>query len=324
MGERWIPEAERLTPAGTYGTMSGKGGPRATLHCTVSAPTQFGDMHRVLTSKKAEPHLLYSFADDRLGQYFPLDASARALMGSAAVPSGVSHNRVGTINIQIEVVGSTDDWTARPDWRPGPRFRAMMRAIASWGVKPEFIYRPATTSTDRAHVVRSFATMTGDAGGWRWWGHCHYPDGESHWDPGRVNLTRFFAAATTTSVQEDDMPLTTADKPIIEQAVHAALLNLQILVPGSTVTAPLQKAIWAHWSASLAGKDAALAAAKAAGADLDEAALAASLAPLLLPALRDALLESLPDGALTRADVEAASEAAIRKVLGSVDAAGVG
>lgn len=207
MGERWIPEAERLTPAGTYGTMSGKGGPRATLHCTVSAPTQFGDMHRVLTSKKAEPHLLYSFADDRLGQYFPLDASARALMGSAAVPSGVSHNRVGTINIQIEVVGSTDDWTARPDWRPGPKFRAMMRAIASWGVRPEFIYRPATTSTDRANVVRSFATMTGDAGGWKWWGHCHYPDGESHWDPGRVNLAHFFAAATTTSPLEDDMNL---------------------------------------------------------------------------------------------------------------------
>jgi len=214
MGERWIPEAERLTPAGTYGTMSGKGGPRATLHCTVSAPTQFGDMHRVLTSKKAEPHLLYSFADDRLGQYFPLDASARALMGSAAVPSGVSHNRVGTINIQIEVVGSTDDWTARADWRPGPKFRAMMRAIASWGVRPEFIYRPATTSTDRANVVRSFATMTGDAGGGKWWGHCHYPDGESHWDPGRVNLARFFAAAniaTTSPLEEDDM-YTDADR----------------------------------------------------------------------------------------------------------------
>lgn len=210
---RWIAEAEDLRPSGTAGTMYGKGGPRATLHCTVSSPTQFNDMHRVLIGKKAEPHLLYSFADDRLGQYFPLDASARALMGSGVTPSGLSHNRVGTVNIQIEVVGTTDDWTARPDWRPGPNFRAMMRAIASWGIRPEFVYRPATTSADRRNVVRSLATMTGDAGGWKWWGHCHYPDGESHWDPGRVNVAAFFAAAygggtTPTPVPEEDIMAT--------------------------------------------------------------------------------------------------------------------
>lgn len=243
--ERWIPEAERLTPAGTYGTMSGKGGPRATLHCTVSRPDQFADMHRVLTTKKAEPHLLYSFADDRLGQYFPLDKSARALMGSLAVPSGVSHNRVGTVNIQIEVVGTTDDWTGRTDWRPGPNFRAMMRAIASWGVRPEFIYRPATSSTDRGNVVRSFATMTGDAGGWKWWGHCHYPDGESHWDPGRVNLARFFAAAAATSPLEDDM---------FEQADRDKLAYLSLQVK-NTAQLVSDKA------AEDAGRDAALASA---------------------------------------------------------------
>ena len=123
MGERWIPEAEDLKPVGSHGPMSGRGGPRATLHCTVSTPGSFNAMHRVLTSKKSEPHLLYDPATDRLGQYFPLDRRARALM--------TGHNDVGTVNIQIEVCASTDDWTARSDWRPGKNFRAMIRAIRS-------------------------------------------------------------------------------------------------------------------------------------------------------------------------------------------------
>ena len=303
---RWIAEAEDLNPSGTSGTMSGKGGPRATLHCTVSSPTQFNDMHRVLIGKQAEPHLLYSFAEDRLGQYFPLDRSARALMGSTRTPSGLSHNRVGTVNIQIEVVGTTDDWTARPDWRPGPKFRAMMAAIASWGIRPEFIYRPATSSTDRANVVRSFATMTGDAGGWKWWGHCHYPDGESHWDPGRVNVSRFFAAAYGSTP-------TPAPTPAQEWYLMAD-------IPADNL-AQIADAVWAkmidhpseagrQWPARTGLWSANVYAYQAATKALDLDALAASIV---------AKLPSDATGGLTMDQVRAASELALRDVLGSVD-----
>ena len=224
MGEIWIPEAEDLKASGSSGTMSGRGGPRATLHCTVSRTTQFDDMDRVLTGGRKEPHLLYSFADDRLGQYFPLNRSGRALMGAPAVP--LSHNKAGTVNIQIEVVATTDDWTRRSDWRPGPNFRAMMRAIRSWGIEDRLVYRFAQNGADRANVVRPRSWLTDPAHGGCWWGHCHYPSPEIHWDPGRVNMTRFFAAATNplgsgggpvsnpipgassggVTFQEDDMP----------------------------------------------------------------------------------------------------------------------
>ena len=236
--EIWIPEAEDLRAAGSSNTMYGTGGPRATLHCTVSRPTQFDDMHDVLIAKKAEPHLLYSFADDRLGQYFALDRSARALMGSDKTPSGISHNRTGLVNIQVEVVGTTDDWSARDDWRPGPNFRAMLRAIRSHGIVDRFIFRPATTSADRANVVRPLKTLTSDAGGGVWWGHCHYPDGESHWDPGRIDLDRFFAAAPHPNLQEDDMQL--SDKVTVADPDN----------PGKTkevtVEAVLARASWAY------------------------------------------------------------------------------
>ena len=38
MPERWIAEAEQLTPSGAPGTMSGVGPARAICHVTVSRP----------------------------------------------------------------------------------------------------------------------------------------------------------------------------------------------------------------------------------------------------------------------------------------------
>jgi hypothetical protein len=190
-GEVWIPEAEDLNPNGSSGTMSGQGGPRVTLHCTVSNPGSFDAMHDVLTDKSAEPHLLYDYKSDRLGQYFPLNKSARALMSGS---HSVSHNKMGSVNIQIEVCAQPVDWTADDDWHPGPNFRAMMRAVRSWGVRDEFVYRTAKSSGD--NVRRSWDTFDStNTGGNRWWGHCHIPSPESHWDPGPLNLDRFFAAA---------------------------------------------------------------------------------------------------------------------------------
>jgi len=226
MGEVWIKEAETLKPTGNHNAMSGVGGPRATLHCTVSYPGSFDAMHRVLTSKSSESHLLYDPKTDRLGQYFPLDRAARAL---ARGTLAYSHNRVGSVNIQIEVCEMPRDWTVSDGWNPGPNFRAMLRAIRSWGIADEFIYRPAKSGTDRANVVRPDRLLTSTDGGGKWWGHCHYGQGESHYDPGPVNLERFFGAAPTApATQEDDMP--TAEE--VANAVWAK----QLAKPGNTST----------------------------------------------------------------------------------------
>lgn len=198
MGEVWVKEAEDLNPSGSSGTMSGQGGPRCTLHCTVSDPGSFNSMDDVLTSKQAEPHLLYDYKTDRLGQYFPLDKSARALMSGS---HSISHNKMGSVNIQIEVCAQPVDWTADNDWHPGPNFRAMIRAVRSWGIADEFVYRLAKSGSD--NVRRSWDTFdSSSTGGALWWGHCHVPSPESHWDPGPLNLERFFDAAGDTG---DDM-----------------------------------------------------------------------------------------------------------------------
>jgi len=287
VGEVWIPEAEDLTPVGTHNAMSGVGGPRATLHCTVSNPGSFDAMVRVLRLKSSESHLLYDPKTDRLGQFFPLNRAARAL---ARGTLAYSHNRVGSINIQIEVCAMPVDWTAGPDWNPGPNFRAMLRAIRSWGIADEFIYRPAKTAPDRANVVRPDNLLTSTAGGGKWWGHCHYGQGESHWDPGPINLATFFGAApiTPTAPPEEDDMFTDEDRALLRAAMR------------QQDGAQLRKDIGYARDQMLAATD--------------PAKLAATLGPALAAAL-----PQTPDGAATVSDAQL--EAALRKVLGSVDGA---
>lgn len=200
MGERWIAEAEQLTPSGAPGTMSGVGPPRAICHVTVSRPGSFDAMHRVLTDKMAEPHVLYDWATDRLGQYFALDRSARALRRGTR---DVSCNKVGTVCIQIEFCAMPDGFTRY--WTPGPNFRALMRAIASWGITPQFVARANTSAGD--NVRQTWETYLATGG---WWGHCHVPEND-HWDPGPIDQAAFFAAAGITTQEDENMPLTTAD-----------------------------------------------------------------------------------------------------------------
>ena len=190
MPERWIAEAEQLTPSGAPGTMSGVGPARAICHVTVSRPGSFDAMHRVLTDKQGEPHLLYDWATDRLGQYFPLDRSARALKRGAR---DVSCNKVGTVCIQIEFCSLPDGFTSY--WTPGPNFRALMRAVRSWGVEPRWVARAGTTIAD--NVRQTWETYLSTGG---WWGHCHVPEND-HWDPGPIDQAAFLAAA-----EGDNMP----------------------------------------------------------------------------------------------------------------------
>jgi hypothetical protein len=200
MGTVFILGAERLEPRGSSNTMDGIGGPRATCHATVSKPGSFEAMHDVLVGKKSESHVLYDMVDDRLGQYFPLDRSARALMGADKTPSGISHNRRGVVNIQVEICWDPDDGdlTAHELWsRPRPMWEAFLDAVRSWGIEDRFIFRGARSSDDRGTVVRPLSTYKSAAGGGVWWHHGNIPDGESHWDAGPITESRFFTSEDT-------------------------------------------------------------------------------------------------------------------------------
>lgn len=79
---------------------------------------------------------------------------------------------------------------------------------------------------------------------------------------------------------------------------------------------PLRKAVWSGWFYSYFGYNLTADTLKAAqGDDFDEAAFAEKVAGPLAAAIA----AQLPTGAITAADVQAASEAALRAVLGSVD-----
>jgi hypothetical protein len=208
-GERWIAEAEDLKAAGTSGEMDG-GKPRVTVHVTVSKPGSFDGMHGVLTRAKAEPHVLYDPATDRLGQYFPLDRSARALRNDAA--TGRRTNGHGVVNIQIEVCAMPDGFTN--DWKPGPNWLALLRAIRSWGI-PDLWPAGRLARHGSDNVDRSWDSYA-KAG---WFGHCNVP-GNDHWDPGPIDQQALFAAPAS-SVQKEwwEMPIPKEDLDRITEDV---------------------------------------------------------------------------------------------------------
>ncbi|MGW5637122.1 peptidoglycan-binding protein LysM [Streptomyces sp. NPDC003832] len=194
MGTIWIPGAERLGSGVIGGAMdSPNRPPRAVPHTTESGAgnAAFDAVAKYLRVKAAEPHILYDPTTDRLGQFGPLNQSARALRNDGASRT----NRTGKVCIQIEFLArAAEPFTNY--WEPGPNYRAMMAAIRSWGVPDVF---PMGALAD--HYADPDAKRTRDIwlnqGGW--FGHCNVP-GNDHWDPGNISKAKLFAAAPAPSL----------------------------------------------------------------------------------------------------------------------------
>lgn len=191
----WIPGAERLTPSAPGGTITSDAPPRVVWH-TVQARSgsaaAWDGAIRTLVAKNAEPHILYDPLDDRLGQFLPLNVAGRALRNDG----GTRTNRVGRVCIQIEVVARAEEPFTNY-WTPGPRFRAVMAAIRTWGI-PNFwpAGQPPRFVADPPHNVpedaRSRSIWLGNGGHY---GHSQIP-GNDHGDPGGISTRALFAAAT--------------------------------------------------------------------------------------------------------------------------------
>jgi hypothetical protein len=192
MGEIWIAEAERLGDGSIGGAMDTPSAPaRVVWHTTESGAgdAAFNSVGRYLIDVASEPHILYDPTTDRLGQYGPLNQSARALKNYGSLRT----NRTGAACIQIEVLARA----AKPFteyWRPGPNFRALMRAIRSWGV-PDVWPAGALADSYSANSNRSASVWTSQGGHY---GHCNIP-GNDHWDPGNINTNSLLAAGGSTS-----------------------------------------------------------------------------------------------------------------------------
>ncbi|MFJ3878078.1 peptidoglycan-binding protein [Streptomyces sp. NPDC090077] len=193
MGEIWIPEAVRLGDGTIGGAMDTPNAPpRAVEHTTEGSsgtPAAFRGTADYLIEKTSEPHLLYDPITDMLGQFGPLNQSARALRNDGTLRT----NRTGLVCVQVEYLAKA----AKPFtsyWTPGPNYRAMMRAIRSWGVPDVFpAGRLSRAGTD--DVSRSRTTWTTQGGHY---GHCQVP-GNDHWDPGAIDIAALFSAAGSTA-----------------------------------------------------------------------------------------------------------------------------
>lgn len=182
----WIPGAERLTPSDPGGVITSEAPPRVVWH-TTEAPagkaSMFAAMHRVLTSKGAEPNVLIDPITDRMGQYFPLNRSGRALENDT---DGTKNNRVGRVCIQVEVIA----YAAHPftdGWQPGPNWRALMAAIRSNGVPDSLPAGPMPRYPGPSTRNRTIWRTKGGH-----YGHAHIP-GNDHGDPGAIDMSKIFA-----------------------------------------------------------------------------------------------------------------------------------
>lgn len=191
MGEIWIAEAERLGDGSIGGAMDTPSAPaRAVWHTTESGAgdAAFKNVGAYLIAVSSEPHILYDPTTDRLAQYGPLNQSARALKNDGSLRT----NRTGAACIQIEVLARA----AKPFteyWRPGPNFKALMRAIRSWGV-PDVWPAGALAKSYSDNSNRSASTWTSKGGHY---GHSNIP-GNDHWDPGNINVAALLAAGGAT------------------------------------------------------------------------------------------------------------------------------
>ena len=186
MGTIWIPGAERLGDGSIGGAMDSPSRPgRVVWHTTESGAgdAAFASVGKYLRQISAEPHVLYDPTTDRIGQFGPLNESARALKNDGATRT----NRTGRVCIQIEVLARAGTpFTGY--WKPGPNFRALMAAIRSWGVPDVF---PLPLAGSYGAGVRTESVWL-NAGGH--YGHSNVP-GNDHWDPGKISADALWDAA---------------------------------------------------------------------------------------------------------------------------------
>lgn len=212
MGTLWIPGAERIKPSMAGGAITSTAPPRVVWHTTEAPPgtdNMFSAMIRVLTSKSAEPQVLYDPVTDRLGQFMPLNVGGRALKNDGATRT----NRTGKVCIQIEVIG----YAGKPftnTWKPGPNFRNLMAAIRSWGIPDAFPMGPPPKFPGASIRDRNiWLTKAGH------YCHANIP-GNDHGDPGAISPVKLFAAAPKTVPGDTKPPAQTPEDTLSAKDVE--------------------------------------------------------------------------------------------------------
>ncbi|WP_055526528.1 peptidoglycan-binding protein [Streptomyces graminilatus] len=156
--------------------------PRAVWHTTESPAggDYFTSVAAYLMRGAVEPQVIYCPVTDRLGQFGPLDQSARALKNDGTQRT----NRTGKVCVQVEVLGrARDPWTNGFDPKDKPNFQKLLAAIRAHGIPDVWpVGAPPATAEDATERPR----LTWENKGGHY-GHSQIP-GQDHWDPGAVDI----------------------------------------------------------------------------------------------------------------------------------------
>jgi len=155
--------------------------PRAVWHTTESpaGAGYFTSVAAFLVRAGVEPQVIYCPVTDRLGQFGPLNLSARALKNDGTKRT----NRTGKVCIQIEVLGrAASPWTKGFDPKTKPNFQRLLTAIRAHDI-PDVWPVGAPPATAAAATERPRTTWENKGGHY---GHSQIP-GQDHWDPGAID-----------------------------------------------------------------------------------------------------------------------------------------
>lgn len=185
MGTVWIAGAERFGDGSIGGAMDSPNLPGRAVEHTVECPPGRGyflSMAAYLVRVATEPHILRDPQSDSLGQFGPLNQSARALRNAGSVRT----NRTGQVCIQSEVCA----YASRP-WTDGfvpadnPNYLKFIAAVDSWNVPRVWPAGPPQRYPGD-HDDRDMSTWLNRGG---YFGHSQVP-GNDHGDPGAIDIAK--------------------------------------------------------------------------------------------------------------------------------------
>lgn len=184
-GTVWIDGAIRLGAGVIGGAMDHPENPPRVVQHTTESPAGGRYLESVgsyLIAVASEAQLIYCPVTDRIGQFGPLNQSARALRNDGTRRT----NREGRVCIQWEVLGhAAHPWTDGFDPATKPGYQRLLAAADSWNVPRVWPAGPPPAYPSGSHS-RS-RTLWQDQGGY--FAHADIP-GNDHGDPGAIDVAK--------------------------------------------------------------------------------------------------------------------------------------
>ncbi|WP_435199601.1 hypothetical protein [Janibacter sp. GS2] len=184
MARMWMPGAVTLPSSRDGGSMVG-GPARATEHVMVTPYTWSAlQAARYLIAQGSEAHLTLHPISGHVVQMVPAHRAARALVNRGG---GWESNRAGRYNVQTEVVAMPNGYTKDVTAAGKRALAARANWLDSLGVTRSWVGGSPPRTYAEANNGR-----TRNDWNWRnksgWFGHGQVPEGNTHWDPGPIDV----------------------------------------------------------------------------------------------------------------------------------------